>query len=114
MTFENARLTASGTATIAGGTATIVISPSIQGEQWDITKLVVSSTSVAQTEVRIYRGTASDVNLIDGSYSGNQDVSDTELTLLAGEVLTFQWTGGTNGATCTARLEGTRSFKRRR
>lgn len=97
-----------GTSTFdADGMATVRFGLQIHGLEWEIKKFVVSTTSELSTQVRIYRDTVSDSNRIDGSYSGNQDVSDTSVTLQAPVTLVFVWEGGTPGAQATGRIEGT-------
>ena len=90
----------------SGGVATVQLGPTKYSERWEITKLIVSSTSTLKPEVRVYRGIVTPSNMVDGSRSGDQDVSDTNIKLIAPEQLTFQWTGGTSGASVTAGVEG--------
>lgn len=42
----------------------------------------------------------------EGSYSGNNDASDTTHLMLSGEILTCSWTGGDVGAIATCTLRG--------
>jgi len=90
----------------SGGVATVQLGPAKYSEHWEITKLIVSSTSTLKPEVRVYRGSVLASNLVDGSRSGDQDVSDTNIKLISPETLTFQWTGGTSGTSVTAGVEG--------
>lgn len=43
---------------------------------------------------------------LDGSQTGNNDTSDTQHLMLAGDILTCTWTGGDVGATATLTLRG--------
>lgn len=90
----------------SSGVATVQLGPAKYSEKWDVTKLIVSSTSTTKPQVLVYRGSISPSNLIDGSRSGDQDVSDTTISLIAPEQLIFQWTGGTSGSSVTAGIEG--------
>jgi hypothetical protein len=83
-------------------------------ERWDITRVTVACTSVALVPTcRVYRSSEAPSNLIEGTFSGNQDSSDTAFTLENGEVLIAVWEGkvvGTAGAdvgsVCTLTIEG--------
>lgn len=102
-----------GSATFdAAGSATVRIGVQIHGLEWEIKKFVVSTTSDLSTQVRIYRDTVSDSSRIDGSYSGNQDVSDTSVSLQAPVTILFVWDGGTPGAQATGRIEGTQTVRK--
>lgn len=102
------RLNKSGNAVFnSSGVASVVLGPATYSEKWEIKKLVVSSTSTAlKPQVLVYRGGVMAANMVDGSRSGDQDVSDTSIVLFAPESLTFQWTGGTPGTSVTATVEG--------
>lgn len=94
----------------SSGIATVTLGPAKYSERWEITKLVVSSTSTTKPQVIVYRGAAIPANQVDGSRSGDQDVSDTNIKLIAPELLTFQWTGGTPGSSVSAGIEGEQSY----
>jgi hypothetical protein len=56
----------------------------------------------------VYDGSATDENVIDATSTGNQDVGDFggPYQLDPAESFLFVWSGGTPGATATARLVG--------
>lgn len=105
-------LETTGTTFTADGRAVARIALTIHGLEWDIRKFVISTTSVLTTQCRIYRDVESDSALIDGTYSGNQDVSDTGVTLQAPVTLLFIWTGGTPYTQANARIEGSKTVRR--
>jgi hypothetical protein len=95
---QSVRLDASGAGTVtftANGDVLIQIS-----------RVIVvgpgGAANVLQTTANI------DVNgdAIDGSQAGNNDTSDTQHLMLAGDILTCRWTGGDVGATATLTLRG--------
>jgi hypothetical protein len=108
------RLMVSGNAVVnSSGVATVNIGPVIHGEKWEVEKVIVSSTSVLNTTASVYRTSVAAANLVDATYNGNLDTSDTPSVIFAPEILVIQWTGGTPAASCSVRIEGTRSFGRR-
>jgi hypothetical protein len=108
-------LSASVTATATGaGIATVQIGPNLPSETWHITNSAVTTTSAAVSRVKVYRGTVTPGNVVDGSNTGNLDASDTVYNLRAGDFLTVQWTGATPGAQCTFTVGGTRVVKGKR
>ena len=78
---------------------------------WEISRLTVSSTSTLPSQARLFDGPGggaelTNTNLIEGTYSGNLDATDTPFTIQPGSQLYIQWTGGTPGATATVRVIG--------
>lgn len=105
------RLMVSGSGVInSSGTTTVEVGPSVHTEKWKIAKIAVSSTSTAITEARIYRTSIAAQNLVDATYNGNLDTSDTPIELFAPEKLLIVWTLGTAGASCSVRVEGEKTF----
>lgn len=108
---------ASGSATVgADGRATVTVQPLRAFETWHVTKITVNNNgSVLVPAARVYRGFESPTALVEGSYSGTLDSSDTNIMLETGESLICVWEGrvvGTAGAdvgsVCTFILNGTR------
>ncbi len=122
---NNAPLNVGGSgqfSTATDGVCVIAKGPTIPGENWLVQRITVSTNSSTETTARIYRNFVGDQQFIDGTYSGNQDVSDeNDILLRTGESLVIQWTGGTtpNGAaagtlpTASLRLEGERQMRNR-
>lgn len=113
--MSNVPLRESRSATVAAnGRATAVIQPLRAFERWDITRVTVACTSTALVPTcRVYRSSEAPSNLIEGTFSGNQDSSDTRTMLENGESLIAVWEGktvGTAGAdvgsVCTLTVEG--------
>lgn len=101
-------LAASASATVAAdGTARCTLSPQTFGVSWEVTRTVVNSNSILATQFQMFLNNENANSLIDASYSGNQDTSDTVYTLRDTDVLHCLWKGGTVGAACTVILGGT-------
>lgn len=93
----------------ANGRAVAKVQPMRAFEKWNIDGYSVASTSsVLVPTVRIYRGSENPSSLVEGTYSGNLDHSDTKLTLMNGEALLAVWSGADVGAQCTFKITGTR------
>lgn len=75
------------------GDATIVVGPAIRGEVWEIEHLSVSTDSGDDlpTEAFIYRESISPSNLLEATTNGNGDVTNTNIRLVAPELLWVQW-----------------------
>lgn len=89
----------------SSGFATAVVSaPS--GTRWSVEATTVSTTSTVRTTASIYLGSPSPGSMIDSTYSGNRDTSDTRHEVIGGESITCVWTGGTPGTSATLRVTG--------
>lgn len=91
----------------ADGTATATAATVDPGFMWSVQRAVVSSTSVAQTSVRLYDSVVGAGNLLSGSNSGNYDEADYPAGLLVDQSrqLVAVWSGCDNNAKCTLRLQ---------
>lgn len=96
----------------ANGRAVVVLGPTIYGVVWDIRKMVITTTSEALTECRVYRGSESFLNMVDGSRAANQDVSDTQFSLASPDKLMFVWEKGSPGTSAIARVEGEQTVRK--
>lgn len=92
----------------ASGIARLRIGPQVFGESWRIRRMVVSTTSVNDTDVRVYLNAEMDSRLIAGSFSGDRDFNETDVTLQTLDQLIVVWVSGTPGAVATFVLQGTR------
>lgn len=83
----------------ATGQAVATWDPVELGYMWLVDGLSVRTTSTTDTRATVWAGP----RLMDGSDSGNFDISDRSAPILvaAGEALEVVWTGATPGATCT-------------
>lgn len=103
-------ITATFGADSAGGTvARTQIGPTVYGSEWDIKRVVVSTTSSGlngSSRFYMYLNSESPSALLDGTYSGDQDVNETSLHLRTGDNLICVWTGGDDGAIATAIIIG--------
>lgn len=94
----------------ANGRAVARVQPLRAFEQWDIRRYAVSSTSsVLVPTARLYRGSETPSMLVDGTYTGTLDQSDTQLTLANGEALICVWEGADVGAQCVFTVQGSKT-----
>lgn len=91
----------------ANGRASVSIGPTVFGIRWKINRLIVSTTSTAETQLRVYRGSEQASRMVDSTYTANQNTSETDVSLATLESLLFVWSGGDVGAIATAVIEGT-------
>jgi hypothetical protein len=92
----------------AGGTvARVTLSPTVFGTEWDVKRMSVSTTSVAQTTLRTYRNIETPSAFIDGTSKANANISNMEIHLQTLDKLIFVFTGGDIGAIATAIVDGT-------
>jgi hypothetical protein len=91
----------------AGGTCTALVPAVPADETWLVDRMTVLCTSTTDTEARVYIGSADGRNLVDGSISGNLDIADESQPVLAdsGDELRCVWTGATDGAVGTFRIQ---------
>lgn len=88
------------------------IGPAQYGEEWQIDSTQTQSDSAAQTKLSIFRNGTT--QLVEGSYSGNLDTSNTTFKLKSGETLTYKYEEGTPGAIARIQLTGKRIVRGRR
>lgn len=95
----------------ANGRAVVTLQPLRAGENWKVTHHSISNTGTVLTpEERLYRGIESPTTLLEGTFSGNMDSSDTVIDVRNGEALLFIWTGADVGSFCTATVTGERTI----
>jgi hypothetical protein len=100
-------LNQSKSATIsAAGIARLEMGPTVYGHKWNIRRMVVSSTSDLPTEARVYLNANAPSALLAGSYAGNQDFNETDVTLQTLDRLLVEWINGTPGAIATFQVQG--------
>lgn len=91
----------------SNGTATASIGPKKYGDKWTVTGIATSTTSTAESRLRVYRGSEMPSALLATTYSGNNDnAGGSPIELGHGDRLVFVWENATVGATCTATLNG--------
>ena len=91
----------------ATGVAEARLGPQVYGETWRVRRMVVYTTTPVATQARVYLNGVMPTNLVAGTYSGNQDFNETDLTLQTIDTLICQWTGATVGDTAVFSLQGT-------
>lgn len=97
---------ATGTAD-ASGTARVSLGPLRAFETWQIVSTTLSSTSTTLIPTaKLYRGAEVPSRLIDGTYTGTLDTTDTPYKLRSGDKALAVFTGCDVGAQCTITVEG--------
>jgi hypothetical protein len=92
------------------GTARLTIGPTIFGESWRIRRMTVATDSIEDTDARVYLNAEMDTRLVAGTWIGNRDFNETDLTLQTLDRLIVVWVGGTPGATATFVLQGISTY----
>lgn len=93
---------------LADGTATVELKPNGL-EKWHISKLaVMTSSNVLEPTARVYLGSISPTNLMDGTTTGSLDSSETTLDLQQSQPLYCVWSGADIGALATLSVFGTK------
>jgi hypothetical protein len=92
----------------ANGRGAITLGPERARERWHITRIAVQATGDLVPECRIYRGAESPSALIDGTATGNFDISETNLQLQSSEHITAIWSDGSPNGIGTIVVEGER------
>jgi hypothetical protein len=102
------RLDTSSAVTLNGsGNGSVTLQNGKPFQTLKVKKVSVSvTTDVLQPVAKVYLGSVSPGNLLDGTETGANDSSDIDATLMPGEYLTVEWTGGDSGAIATASFYG--------
>lgn len=91
----------------ASGVARVSLGPLRSFETWDVRSTTVASTSSTLVPTcKLYRGGESPSRLIDGTYTGTLDTTDTPYKLRSGDKVLAVFTGCDVGAQCTVTVEG--------
>jgi len=91
----------------SNGRAVATTGPRKFGDSWVVKSLATTTNSIAESQLRVYRGVESDSALVASTYSGNQDTaSGSEIKVPGQDKLVFVWSGADIGAQCTCRIEG--------
>lgn len=91
----------------SAGKATCQVQPLRAFESWRITNTAVQSTSSTKVPtVKLYRGSETPSNFIEGSYTGTFNASGTVIDLNNGERLLVVFENCDVGATCTVSVSG--------
>lgn len=92
----------------ADGTGTATIAPTGAGYYrttfWSVTTSAPPTTG--SSTATIFRNSTGQLDVLEGTYSGDQDTSDTTAELEPNESLLCVWTGAQPGATAVFRVEG--------
>jgi hypothetical protein len=89
------------------GTARVILGPTVFGESWRVRRMAVySSDSVADSDARVYLNAEIDSRLVAGTWSGNRDFNETDITLQTLDRLIVVWVDGTPGANASFLVQG--------
>lgn len=89
------------------GVARVRIGPKVFGETWRVRRMTVStSTTGGETDARVYLNSEIATRMVAGSYSGNQDFNETDITLQTLDELIVVWQGGTVGTRADFLVQG--------
>ena len=91
----------------ASGTAKVTLGPTVYGESWRVRRMTVTSDSSNDSDARVYLNAEIDSRLVAGTWSGNRDFNETDLTLQTLDQLIVVWVGGTVGANASFLIQGT-------
>lgn len=94
---------------IAGsnGIARVQMGPLRSLERWNVESTTVSSTSSTLVPTcQLFKGGEALSNRFEGTYSGNQDTTDTPYTLRSGDKMVAVFEGCDVGAQCTILMVG--------
>jgi len=100
-------LNASGSVTLdATGSGLVDIQvPTLQ--TWNVTRLgVLVSSNTNEPTAKVYIDSEGPGNFLAGTYTGSNDSSDENQTLMPGQHLLCRWTGGDHGAVATLSVFG--------
>lgn len=97
--YASVTLNASGT-----GVADILV-PTL--ETWQVSRIAVqTTTNTSEPTARVYVDSEGPGNFLAGTYTGSNDSSDENLTLMPGQHLLCRWDGGDAGAVATLSVFG--------
>lgn len=88
------------------GTARLTIGPTVFGEIWRVRRMTVTSTSTIDSDARVYLNAELDSRLVAGTWSGNRDFNETDITLQTLDRFIVVWVGGTPGALASFLVQG--------
>jgi hypothetical protein len=89
------------------GFARVFIGPRVYGETWRVRRMTVSTDSASDTDARVYLNNEIPSRMVAGSYSGNRDFNETDITLQTLDTFIVVWDGGQPGARADFLIQGT-------
>lgn len=97
----------------SNGKAIVTLQPLRAFERWRITLMNIQATSPVAVgpkvpQFRVYRNSEAVSNLVDSTYDGNQNTSNTDITIENGEAIIGVWTGADPGTQCMFSVQGER------
>lgn len=91
--------------TVLDGTGGGQVEIGVTGGDWVIPRNTCRvATNVKEPTFNLYRSSVSDAHLLEGTYTGSNDTSDTRHVFSQGESIVGVWAGGDVGALATLNL----------
>lgn len=99
--------------TVSNGRGMATLQPLRAFERWRITKVSIQCTSplsagAAVPIFKLYRNSEAPMNLIEGTFSGDLNSSDMDITLENGEALIGVWASADDNSQCSMTVQGER------
>lgn len=97
------------------GNAIARMSPSVAGSSWIIERMITAIPEMnprAIVDHKVYKNSITEANRLDGTSSGAQDSSETNIPVGTTDVIIAVWSGVTPGASCTLTITGTKETGR--
>lgn len=93
----------------ANGIARVTVGPTVYGESWRVRRMTVTSDSALDSDAKVYLNSEIDSRMVAGTWSGNRDFNETDLTLQTLDRLIVVWVNGTPNAHASFLLQGTKA-----
>ena len=87
------------------GRGSVKLGPRRPNIKWTITSIAVTNDSTTRKPMAIvYVGNVGTASQYHGTYSGDNDRTDADITLYSGEYITVEWTDGDIGSLSEAKI----------
>jgi hypothetical protein len=90
----------------AQGIARLFMGPKVFGETWRVRRMTVTTDSVGDTDARVYLNSEIPTRMVAGTFTGNRDFNETDITLQNLDTFIVVWNGGTAGARADFLIQG--------
>lgn len=90
----------------SSGNGSVTLQPSNAHQTWHVTNVVVQTNPSSPTDVPECRITVGG-SIVDTTYNGNNDSSDSKYDVPPGTSMVVSWTGGDPGILATVSVSGT-------
>lgn len=90
------------------GVARIFMGPKVFGEIWRVRRMTVTTDSPGDTDARVYLNSEISSRMVAGTYTGNRDFNETDITLQTLDTFIVVWDGGSPGARADFLIQGSK------